>query len=360
MGNGLEIRIPSTNGLGGPNPGLGPVFLGSRFSPGAQMTIGNFIAETRVEGAFTNGGRSPLGINFSDSAPSGSLSKDSPWALWVHEKRGPQDTLRANFGIRGLTVGGKIKNWQIRVGVHRFDTVEADNLCMAESFGSQCKFAFLGFPLGWAGGEIRYDRRQETESLRRLYFRGAAMHVGYGGAFGVAEGLVQFALGSALRAPTLLATAYAALQSNPPTEDSSSRPGLTRGAGATIQFDAKGVSLGAGISYQHGESGEEEIPQEEHRRLTQTTYLNGRVKNFILHGALTYASRSDNNNIGHASSTEQSELHLEASVAYQPVKGLSLVAGYRGILVGEAPSHMAFLGINTDLRFQIPFRKKKK
>ncbi len=359
MGNGLEIRIPSSNSLGGPNPGLGPIFLGSRFSPGTQVTVGNFFAEVRVEGAFTNGGRSPIGINFSDTAPSGALAKDSPWALWTHEKRSPQDALRANFGIRGLSVGGKIKNWQIRAGVHRFDTVEADNLCMTESFGSQCKFAFLGFPLGWAGGEIRYDRRQETEMLRRLYFRGAAMHIAYGGAFGVAEGLVQFALGSALRAPTLLITAYAGLQSNPPPQDSSSQPGLTRGTGAAVQFDAKGVSLGSGVSYQFGKSNEDEV-QEEHRRLAHNTYLNARIKNFVLHGALTYASRSDNTDVQHSPSTTQDELHLEASVAYQPIKGLSLVAGYRGVLLGETPSHMAFLGLNTDLRFQIPFRKKKK
>lgn len=356
MGDGFELRFPSNNMLGLPDPDGSALLGGTRFSPGARLNLGDFFAEFRVEGAFTNAQRTTIGSNLFDSTPSSSLARQSPMSLWEYEPSDDNDRLRANFGIRSATIGYRLaQDFNFRIGPHRYDITEAERLCMDNTFAPSCKFSFFSFPIGFIGGEFRYDRRRDTETVRQLMFSLSGMNTGFGGGFGMVQGLATFALEPGATAPRFTLHAFAGLHSNPqPEEGHLVDPGLTHGEGVGLQFDYSLFTGGFTYAHRDGHSLDEAGVGEDHRRDVLTTYLQVRPGDFLVRGTFSFLSRTDREGISVDPPTGMTEPHTELFGGWRPIDGLLLGLGYHGVY-GERPAHVAFIGVSTDLRLNLPF-----
>jgi hypothetical protein len=348
----LQLKFPSSNVAGLPNPDGGALY-GTRFSPGLKLELENFFAEFRVEGSFTNGQRSSLGINYFDTSPSSSLAEESPMSLWEHEARDENDLLRANFGIRSASLGFKFGNFQLRLGPHRYDITQAEKLCMEGIFSSQCKFAFLSVPLGYFGGELAYELKSKTDTLRRLYFSAGGMDTGFGGFLALFQGLGTFAFNNAEDAPALTLHAYGGWHSNE-EEEGLSDPGITHAEGFVIQYDDNfdGGKWNAGVAYGHraGRSMDLEGMEAAHTRDVMSFYAGVNPGKFLIRGMYSHASTTEGDAVNLSPPSAGKEFHSELSVGYQLVDGLSLSLGHRGVYGGEGDVHIGFLGLNTDLQ----------
>jgi hypothetical protein len=310
----------------------------------------------RLEAAMTNGDRSPIGSRHFDSAPSSSLSQQSPYSFWEYQPSGGTDRFQGNFGMRQLSLGFRPhQDVQVTLGPNRYEVTDAENLCMEHAFSPQCKFAFLSVPLGYFGGEVAYDRERKDEAFKRLKLGVAAMHVGYGGIFVMGQGMFSHRLGGDKDSPLGTLHGYAGVHDNP-SEDKGKiyMPGVTIGEGAVAQLEY-GIFTGLlGYSHRFGKNVNEMGFLENATRDGYTLGLTFKPGAFQFHSMLSYLTRLDTTDDPTKPPKDPTEWQSELNVGWRLVDGMLLALGYRGIY-GEENAHMGFLGIRTDLRHTFPF-----
>lgn len=362
MADGLEYRLTSINVLPAPAPAEpeeAGIPWGIRLHPSLRLNLADFFTEFRLEGGAAKAGRTPIGLNYFESNPSGSLSDRSPLGAWVYEPKDDQDQLRANFGIRTLRFGYRLNpDVQFSFGRHRYEQTESDRLFMANAFSPQAKFAELSLPLHWLGGELRYDRQREAETVRQLLVSGAVQYGADSTVLGMGQFLTALAFAKGPKAPLLTLAAYAGVRSNPQPEEGPplADPGMTHGEGFGLTLDY-GIFTG-GIAYGRlfGSSRDDTGSESTGERGVGTLLLDVHPGDFRFRGALSFLSRADAEDATSAPPSGQNETHTELTVGYQPVKGLNLALGYRGAYGQEDfATHMGFLGVQTSFKGEIPF-----
>lgn len=358
MGDGLDYRLDGIFSVPFPAPEGGNIPWGFRLSPGLQLNIGGFFTEFRLEGGAAEARQTAIGANYFDTAPAQVMSDRVPVSAWVYQPRDDEDLFRANFGIRSFNVGYRFTpDFQIRFGRHRYDITESQRLLMANAYSGHAKFADVNAPLHWLGGELRYERRRNDETARNVLFSGGVMMGADNTILGMVQGLGAFALSAEPRPPLLTFTAFVSLRSNPqPLEGAPlSVPGVTHGEGFAMQFDY-GIFTGiTGYNHRSGHSWDDLGRESVDERDIFNLVLDVHPGDFRIRGALAYLNRQKGPDIGLTPPVGMNEWDTEASVGYEFVDGIMVNAGYRGAYGMERSDHMAFIGLLSTFRGNVPF-----
>lgn len=358
MGDGFEYRLNSINVLPFPAPaGAGEIPWGLRLSPNFRLNLGGFFADVRLEGGAAYAGATPIGANYFESNPSGALSADAPASAWVYEPRDATDPLRGNFGIRSASLGYRFgRDFQIRLGRHRYEQTESERLFMANSLSPQSNYANVTIPLHWLGGEFRFDRRRDDEILRQTLLSAGVMNGADGTILGMGQGLLSLGLGEGANAPRLTMTAYVSLRSNPqPTGGTIPDPGITHGEGfgATFEYDmfSTGVAYSTRVGSSHNELGLE--AQDERGAFTALADLHPRY--FRFRAAYSRLEQQQTADAAVTPRVAREESHLDLGASWLPVDGLQLTLGYRGAYGDAFAAHMGYVGVITTFQGTVPF-----
>ncbi len=355
MGDGFDLSFRSINTLPFPGPSGHDIPWGIRLMPGARLNTGWFFAELRLEGGAAYDGTTPIQANYFLSQPSGAISDKAP-LTWVYRPTDPNDPLRGNFGFRSASIGARfLEDFQIRLGRHRFEQTEYENLFTNNAYSAQYNYANVTIPLHWIGAEIRYDRRRPNENLRQLLFSAGVEYGADKTVLGMAQGLFTYAFEPGASAPRLTLTAYGAIRSNP-QPDTGPRlpdPGITSGQGLGLLFDYGIFTGGAALTHRYGSSHDSLGIEATDERSAATILLDVHPGDWRFRGAISFLNRA-NASDSFFPSIGQNETHTELTVNYQPIEGLMLTAGYRGAY-GGVTTHMGFVGIQTSFQHLFPF-----
>jgi len=360
MGDGLEFRFNSLAVLPFPAPGASPLPWGLRIMPGARLNVGGFFLDFRGESGIAYNGQTPIQANYFFTQPVSALSDEAPASAFVYRPANPQDPLRFNIGIHGLSAGYRFaRDFQVRFGRHRYDQPEYQQLLIANSYSAQVNYANVTIPLHWLGGEFRYDRRRPDETVRQLMFSVGALNGADGTVLGMGQGLINLALGEGREAPRLTLTAYASLRSNPqpPTGAALPDPGITHGEGFAATFDHSFFTGGVGFAHRYGSSHNALELEATDERYVGTLLADFHPGDWRFRGVLSFLGRANASDAAVTPAVAQSETHTEFSVGYQPVQGLTLSLGYRGAYGESLGTHMGFIGMQTNFQGEVPFSR---
>jgi hypothetical protein len=334
-------------------------------SPAAIVTYKGFFSEFRFEGGAAKTAASPAGANYFESTPSSTLTNQT-FACWVYTPKDSTDLLKANACVRGLELGYHFnKDFLVRFGRRRYEVTEYENMTMANAYTSASHWANVYIPYGWLGGEVRFDRQRENETLRRLMFNVAAMNGAPSGYLALLQGATTVAFAEGKDAPRLTFSAYGILRGNPPP--SPANPdiidnGTANGEGVILQYDHGIFSGGAGFNHQSSSWKNKTAPNGFQTRDEETLYADVHPWRFRIRGAVSWLQRGDQSgkNVFDPAAA-QSEVHTEWTFSYQFVEGVQVSLGYVGAFGDKLsqPTHIGFLGFLTTYKGLVPFGDSK-
>lgn len=413
MASSLRLRFTSRNNvayLKGAEPNWQ---FGTRFSPRVRLSLleDKLQFHLRGEGSVTNADRTFIGAKYWDSQPSSSLSDRSFLSFYEYEPKSKQDHLRANLGLRRLTATMRpISDFQIQLGINRWDIKDLEGICMEGVYSWACKFAFASLPIGIFGGEIAYDRKRiktvgglekanvvddledeecqaknlqssSAENKKRCSRVYASLRITPGGKFGQDSQLfILPQVGGQLNTSAginLATTAYLGAYENIAGDTPLFDAGWTLLAGIGILAKYKGFRLLGAYSYRNQSQKDElALPLEEQRRaitLSPSYEWNLKKGELRLQGTVSFLQRSNTSSFLFEEEQQvqqerevRAENIIETNLSYRTPtfwgkSSLTLSVGYFGSLIsqGDNPnSHGMLFGLQTDFRKTIPLKRK--
>jgi hypothetical protein len=357
MGDGFEYRLTSLNVLPFNAPTGADLPWGFRWMPSLRLSLSDFFAEVRVEGGAARAAATPIGDNYFETTPSSTLSAQA-FGCWVYTPSDAHDTQRGNFCVRALNLGYRIgSDFQVRFGRSRYEVTEYEQMFMANAYAATPHFANLYIPYGWLGGELRFDQRRETETVRRLMFSAAMMDGADGGFLGIAQFYLGLGFGQGPHSTRLSLTAYAGLRSNPHSTDPDVvDTGMAHGEGAGFQFDYDFFSAGLGVAHQFSSWRNRAGLEPFQERGEGTFFLDFHPGSFRFRGSISDLFRADfQGRYAFDPPSGQSEFKTEWLVGYHPVTGVLISLGYIGAFGAHLSENIVFLGVQTTYSNTIPF-----
>ncbi len=344
---------------------------GFRINPGVIFRRGVFFAELNVETGFYNEIETPLKLDYFEQHGSHALTPRSPLLLY----KSYLDKFRFHLGIRSLSVGAIFNNGiQLRFGPHYYEQTQFDNFFTNYGYSPGAEFAKTWTPVGFVGGEVRYQYQpesQENSGIRNFLVGSSVMWGGDKTIMGLGQVGIEVALGKGTSAPIFGLTGYFVYRTNStesgPHEGKEpaeiipgpkiSDPGRTLGVGGGAYFNY-GIFSG-GVAYTDQRSSATTVDSTDlHANRSAVIFLADlHPEKWRFRSALFLLNRFDGEYIAEQVSKNRSEIDFELTIGYRPANGVEFNIGYRAAFGEGYAVHLGLAGIQLYWQKFIPRKK---
>jgi hypothetical protein len=331
MEGGFELQL---NSLAVLSPSLRTAVAsphGVRINPQLQLNLQDFFVNSGLEVGIARYHSTPMGVRYFDTDPSFYYAANAGYQ--IHQ------------------------DWSVRVGRYHYEISDIDQLITSESYHIASTFASVTVPLGWFGGEFRFERERDEGVLLRSLLAAAFMQSDDGTPLGLFQGALTFAISEGDDPLQLsLAGNFSTRGSTVAESGLSDGKGETWGVGAATQLEMGIFSTVLSYQYRDGEYFKHLTSRFLETRSAMTTVLSlapgkwrARASYSMLHQLVNEAPLE-------YAGTPENEHHWELHGGYYPLEGLLISLGYRGVRgKNNFKSDFLFLGFQTAFQKLLKF-----